>query len=78
MHWAEAVYDAIATNSMRNLNWYFRLNPNQLSSVMSSLGHDLAVVQEILRVTNEFNPEFAAKFKPEFDAYRAAYTGVAR
>ena len=75
---AEAVYDAIATNSMRNLNWYFRLNPNQLSSVMSSLGHDLAVVQEILRVTNEFNPEFAAKFKPEFDAYRAAYTGVAR
>jgi tetratricopeptide (TPR) repeat protein len=75
---AEAVYDAIASNSMRNLNWYFRLNPNQLASVMSSLGHDLAVVQEILRVSEEFNPEFVAKYKPEFDAYRAAYTGVAR
>ena len=74
---AEAVYDAIATNSMRNINWYFRLNANQLASVMNSLRQDLAVMQEILGVSKEFNPAFAAKYKLEFDTYRAAYTGVA-
>ena len=74
---AEAVYDAIATNSMRNINWYFRLNANQLASVMNSLRHDLAVMQEILAVSKEFNPAFGAKYKLEFDTYRAAYTGVA-
>jgi hypothetical protein len=75
---AEAVYDAIATNSMRNINWYFRLTPNQLASVMTNLHRDLAVMQEILSVSKTFNPEFGAKYQPEFDAYRAAYTGVAR
>ena len=74
---AEAVYDAIATNSMRNINWYFRLNANQLASVMNSLRQDLAVMQEILAVSKEFNPAFAAKYEFEFDTYRAAYTGVA-
>lgn len=75
---AEAVYDAIATNALRNLNWYFRLTPNQLNSVISDMGHNLAVLQEILKVSNEFNPAYGAKYKPDFDAYRAAYTGVAR
>ena len=48
---AEMVYKGIADNALRSINWYFRLRPGQLSSVESDLGHNLAVLQEVLRVS---------------------------
>ena len=73
---AEAVLKGIGDDAMRNLNWYFRLRPGQLSSVESDLGHNLAVVQEILRLSKRHNPEFGKQYQEEFDNYRMAY-GVA-
>ena len=74
----EKVYEAIADNSMRTINWYFRLRPGQLSSVLSDLEHHLAVIQEILRVNKQYNPELAKRYQEEFDNYRMAYGSVAR
>ena len=45
---------------------------------MNRLRQDLVIMQEILGVSKEFNPAFGAKYKLEFDTYRAAYTGIAR
>ena len=75
---AEAIYTGIADNAMRNVNWYFRLKPGQLSSVESDLGHNLAVVQEVLRVNKQYNPTFCEKYQEEFDNYRMAYGSVAK
>ena len=57
---------------------YFRLRPGQLSSVESDLGHNLAVLQEVLRVSKQYNPEFAKPYQEEFDNYRMAYGSVAK
>ena len=70
---AEAIYTGIADGAMRNVNWFFRLRPGQLSSVIGELEHNLAVMQEILRVTKAHNPEFGKKYQEEFDNYRMAY-----
>lgn len=70
---AEAVLAGIADNAMRNINWYFRLKPGQFASAMGDLEHNLAVVQEVLRVSEQHNPEFGKKYKEEFDNYRMAY-----
>lgn len=63
---AEMVYKGIADNALRSINWYFRLRPGQLSSVESDLGHNLAVLQEVLRVSKQYNPEFAKPYQEEF------------
>ncbi|MEG1748995.1 MAG: DUF2723 domain-containing protein [Tannerellaceae bacterium] len=73
---AEAVFAGIADNAMKTVNWMFRLKPAQLASVTSELEHNLAVIQEVLRVTDQYNKEFAKKYQEEFDNYRMAYGSV--
>lgn len=73
---AEALLGSIVDSSLRNLNWYFRLNPNHFVSVLTDVRQDLATIQEALRIANEYNPEFAKKYQEEFDNYRMAYMSV--
>lgn len=73
----EKVYTGIADNAMRCVNWYFRLSPGQLSSVIDDLEHNLAVLQEILRINKQYNPEFNKKYEEDFDNYRMAYGAIA-
>lgn len=75
---AEAIYDAIAQDALQNLNWFFRLKPNQFGSVMADVRHNIALLQEIVRVSMVHNPTFADKYKQEFNAFRAAYTGIVK
>ena len=70
---AEAVMKLIADDAMRNINWFFRLNPHQLASVTRDLQHNLAVMQEILRLSMPHSPEFCKAYQEEFDNYRMAY-----
>ena len=70
---AEYVYDGIADNVLRNINWYFRLPPAKLASVEADLQHNLAVLNQIIAVSNHYNPEYAAKYQEEFNRYRQAY-----
>ena len=73
---AQAIYTGIADGAMRNINWFFRLRAGQLASVTGELEHNLAVMQEILRVAKQFDPEFGTKYQEEFDNYRMAYSSV--
>ena len=75
---AEEVFAGIAENAMRNIDWFFRLKPSQLGSVTRELEHNLAVMQQVLTVSNHYNPEFAKKYQEEFDNYRMAYGSVRR
>ncbi|MDH6356651.1 DUF2723 domain-containing protein [Parabacteroides sp. PF5-9] len=70
---AESIFTGIMEYSFRNVNWFFRLKPSQLASVRADLEQNLAVIQEVLRVSKEYNPEFAKKYQEEFDNYRMAY-----
>ncbi len=73
---AEAVLTVITDDAMRNIDWFFRLKPSQLASVMMNIEHNLAVVQQVLIITKHYDPEFATKYQEEFDNYRMAYTSV--
>ena len=73
---AETVLTGIADDSMRNIDWFFRLSPSQLASITRELEHNLAVVQQVLIISKHYDPEFAAKYQEEFDNYRMAYTSV--
>lgn len=73
---AEALYDEIAVNALRNLNWFFRLNPNQFASVMYDVRQNVSVLSEMLRISEKYNPAFAEKYKQEASAYIMAYTSL--
>lgn len=70
------VYTGIAEDAMRNIDWYFRLNPSQLASAMRDLEHNLAVMQQVLAICKYYAPEFLDKYQEEFDNYRMAYSSV--
>lgn len=75
---AEKIYDQIAGYSIRNIDWFFRLNPTQRASVQRELRQDLAVLQEIIRTSNKYNPEYGKKFHKEFEIFSQKYAGSAR
>lgn len=75
---ADEIFTGIAENAMRNIDWFFRLNPSQLASAVRELEHNLAVMQQVLAVSKHYNPEFANKYQEEFDNYRMAYGSVRR
>ena len=70
------MYTGIAEDAMRNIDWYFRLNPSQLASAMRDLEHNLAVMQQVLAICKHYAPEFLDKYQEEFDNYRMAYSSV--
>ena len=70
------LYTGIADEAMRNLNWYFRLKPSQFASVANDVYENLAVLQEVLRVNEKYNPEFCKKYQEEFDNYRMAFQSL--
>lgn len=75
---AEEIFTGIADNMMRNINWYFRLNPMQLSSVETELLQDMQILNQVLLINKHYNPEFNKKYQEEFDNYRMAYESVGR
>ena len=75
---AAEIFTGIADNMMRNINWYFRLNPVQLASVETELLHDMQVLNQVLLINKHYNPEFNKKYQEEFDNYRMAYESVRR
>ena len=75
---AEKVFTGIADDAIRTINWLFRLKPAQLASVESELQHNLAVLNQVLLVSNHYNPEFGKKYQEDFDNFRMAYGSVNR
>ena len=70
------ILKAIGDDSMRNLNWYFRLNPKQFASVADDLNTNLYVLQEIINITKDKDPELMNQYKEEFDNFRMALSSL--
>ena len=68
------ILDQIATNSVININWFFRLNPRQLASVESDLRQELGILNEVLRIAKQYNSKLVDKYQEEFDNFRMAYS----
>jgi tetratricopeptide (TPR) repeat protein len=75
---AAALYEELLDNITRNIRWFFRLKPSQLQSVTNTLGNDLYIMQEALRVMEHFDPELSKKYTEEFNNFYAAYSSVPR
>lgn len=71
---AEEIYTAIVEDAFRNLNWFSRLKSNQFQSITSEFQHNLALINEVLRTSKRYNPDFSTKYQEEFDNYYMAYT----
>lgn len=67
------ILDQIATNSVINLNWFFRLKPNQLASIEGDLRRELSVLNEVLRIAKQYNSKLTEKYQEDFDNFRMAY-----
>lgn len=71
----ENILDQIATNTVTNINWFFRLKPRQLASVESELRQELAILNEVLRIAKQNNnSKLVEKYQEEFDNFRMAYS----
>ncbi|MFZ4457222.1 MAG: DUF2723 domain-containing protein [Bacteroidales bacterium] len=70
---AEKITEDIASNTEQTLKWFNSLNPSQLNSVMSDMGHNLAVMQSILEMYSQYNPKLAEKHMPLFQMYSAGW-----
>ncbi|WP_085537468.1 glycosyltransferase family 117 protein [Massilibacteroides vaginae] len=68
------VLDQIATNSVTNINWFFRLQPRQLASVESDLRQELGILNEVLRIAKQNNSKLVDKYQETFDNFRMAYS----
>jgi len=73
---AEEILNAVADNSLRNIRWFFKLKPAQFASVMDQLNTNLYVLQEIIRNSARYNPEFGKQYQEEFENYRKAFMAI--
>lgn len=70
------VFAGIAENMMRNLNWYFRLTPQQFLSVADDVNTDLYTMQQVLQIAEQNDPELLKQYQEEFDNYKMAYSSL--
>lgn len=49
----DAIMDAVAKDCVENLEWYFSLKSSQRNSVNNRIGHNLAVLGQILRICDQ-------------------------
>ena len=70
------VLKAIGDNSLRNLNWYFRLTPKQFASAASDVNSDLYTLQEVIKITKDKDPELTKLYQEEFDNFRMALSSL--
>ncbi len=73
---AVEIFEAVAKYSMGNLNWYFRLNPNQFRSVFGSVEQDLLVMREVLSAYQQIDPKLTEKYLKEFNVYYSHYMTI--
>jgi hypothetical protein len=49
----DAIMDAVAKDCVENLEWYFSLKSSQRNSVNNRIGHNLAVLGQVLRICDQ-------------------------
>jgi predicted negative regulator of RcsB-dependent stress response len=69
----EQILNGIAENSMRSIRWFFRLSPDKLAGVSYELQQQLYIMQNVLSVGIQNNPDFGKAYRDEYNNYRMAY-----
>jgi len=67
-----AIMDAVAKSCVENLDWYLGLDTDQKNSVSNRIGHNMAVLNQVLRICD------AAKQKAIMDKYLPHYMGYTK
>jgi len=67
-----ALMDAVAKDCVENLDWYLSLDTDQRNSVSNRIGHNMAVLQQVLRICD------GAKQKAIMDKYLPHYMGYTK
>jgi tetratricopeptide (TPR) repeat protein len=66
---ATELYTQLIKISLKNLNWYFRLNKQQYNSVLSDVRRDLVFVQYILYYFSENDTDKYKEYLSEYSKY---------
>jgi len=65
-----AIMDAVATDCVENLDWYFSLTTTQQNSVNNRIGHNLAVLNQVMRICDQTKQKtILDKFLPRYMEY---------
>ena len=70
MQKGDEIMDAVAKDAKENLDWYFSLKPSFQKTVTSRIGHNLAVLNQILRILDaEGRKEMLEKYIDTYMRY---------
>jgi hypothetical protein len=66
----DAIMDAVAKDCIENLDWYYSLRPAQRNSVNNRIGHNLAVLNQVLRICDQEKQQaILNKYLPDYMRY---------
>ena len=67
---ADAILDSVAGNSVEYLNWYASLKPSQQSNATSSIGHEMAVMNQVLQISSQAGSKtILDKYMKQFEMF---------
>lgn len=70
----DAILDAVAKNSADYLTWYASLKPSQQNNATNSIGHEMAVINQVLQISNEVGAkEVFEKYRKQFESFAARF-----
>jgi tetratricopeptide (TPR) repeat protein/MFS family permease len=75
---AGELYRQLAEISIKNLNWYSRLNTSQLLSVWQNVRRDALVMQIVIDYFSENNPDLFETYSNEYTRHIDRISGIAR
>ncbi|MDD5185883.1 MAG: hypothetical protein PHS84_11540, partial [Paludibacter sp.] len=65
-----AIMNAVATDCVENLDWYFSLTTTQQNSVNNRIGHNMAVLNQVMRICDQAKQKTVLdKFLPRYMEY---------
>ncbi len=70
------IFNQITEYTMGNLNWYFRLKPNDFATVFSFVEQDILVMREVMSEYQQIDPESFDKYIDEFSEYYSHYVSI--
>ena len=70
----DAILDAVAKNSVEYLTWYAALKPSQQSNATNSIGHELAVLNQVLQLSSQADSKtIFDKYMKEFESFATKF-----
>ena len=63
---ARLIFERLGDDALRNLNWFFRLPEYQATSVRSDIQHNLAILQHIVTMCDEYDLDLGSKYETAF------------